>query len=52
MRTTLSLDRDVLSPPKSKANFKTKTVDLGQCKLKSINNIADAIAFAEGDTFK
>ena len=44
--------KEILSPKKSSDTFKTKTVDLGQCKLKSIDSIADAIAFAEDETFK
>lgn len=44
--------RDILVPQKSSGTFKTKTVDLGRCKLKSIDSVADAIAFAEGETFK
>ena len=44
--------RDILSPLNDQVAFKTKTVDLGKCKLKSIDNIADVIAFAEDEKFK
>ena len=44
--------RDILSPSNSDATFTTGTVDLGLCKLKSIDNIADTIALAEDENFK
>jgi hypothetical protein len=38
------------SPPR--APFETSTVDLGRCLLGSLDDVADALALAEGDAFK
>ena len=32
--------------------FSTRTVDLGRCRLPSLDNIAEILAVAEGESFK
>lgn len=39
-------------PPRRRKRFVTRAVDLGQCKLPSMANTAEALAFAEGEDFK
>lgn len=38
-------------PPAPRVAFQTSVSDLGQCRV-NIDDIADALAFAEGDGFK
>ena len=32
--------------------FRTRAVSLGKCKLDNLDNIAEVLAFAEGEDFK
>ena len=32
--------------------FATRTVDLGRCRLPSLDNVAEVLAVAEGESFK
>ena len=34
------------------SRFETRTVDLGGCRLNQLDDVADALALAEGDGFK
>jgi hypothetical protein len=43
--------KDMNAPPKKKAPFRTKSVDLGK-PLIDVTNVAEALAIAEGDAFK
>ena len=38
--------------PKQREPFKTKRVALGRLRLRSIDNISESIAIAEGEAFK
>ncbi len=38
--------------PKRKKPFHQKSVDLGRCRIGSLDNIADVLAVAEGETFR
>jgi predicted transcriptional regulator len=38
--------------PKRRQPFRTHSVDLGHCRIGSIDNVAEALAVAEGDSFK
>ena len=32
--------------------FRTRSVDLGRCLLGSVDNVAEVLAVAEGDSYK
>jgi hypothetical protein len=40
------------APPRRSERFRTRSVDLGNCRLGSIDNVAEALALAEGDSFR
>ena len=44
--------RHLASPPKRGTPFRTTSVSLGRCRLGSIDNIAEVLAFAEGEAFR
>ena len=44
--------KDMRVRPKRHVPFQTKVVALGQVRLASIDNIAEALAVADGETFK
>jgi hypothetical protein len=44
--------RDMTSPAKQRAQFRTRSVDLGRPRLANIDNIAEVLAIAEGENFR
>ena len=44
--------RDMIAPPKPRRPFRTQSVDLGRVKMASIDNIAEVLAIAEGESFR
>jgi predicted transcriptional regulator len=38
--------------PKRRKAFRTHAVDIGRCKIGSIDNVAEALAVAEGESFR
>jgi hypothetical protein len=44
--------RDMASRPKRTNPYRTRAVSLGRCRLGSIDNISEALAMAEGESFK
>lgn len=40
------------APPKRREPFRTHSVDVGCCRIGSIDNVAEALAVAEGESFK
>lgn len=38
--------------PKRREPFRTRAVSLGRCRLGSVDNVAEVLAIAEGDSFK
>lgn len=40
------------APPPKRARFRTRSVDLGRCLLGSIDDVAEALAVAEGERFR
>jgi len=38
--------------PKRRATIRTRVVSLGQCRVGNVDNIADVLAVAEGETFR
>ena len=44
--------KEMSARPKKSALFQTRAVDLGRPRLADVDNISDALAFAEGEAFK
>ena len=42
--------RRMEAPPPSHEPFVTRAVDLGRCRLGNVDNVADVLAVAEGDS--
>jgi len=40
------------APPRRKAPYRTAEVSLGRCLVGSLDDVAAALAVAEGETFK
>ncbi len=38
--------------PKRREPFRTYSVDIGRCRIGSIDNVAEALAVAEGESFR
>jgi hypothetical protein len=43
---------DMSAPPKTREPFRTHSVALGRARLPNIDNVAEALAIAEGESFK
>jgi hypothetical protein len=44
--------RDMAGSPKKRKPFRTRSVDCGRLLIDSIDNIAEVLAFAEGEDFR
>jgi Ribbon-helix-helix protein, copG family len=44
--------KDMKTPAKRHAPFRTRSVDLGALRISSIDNIGEALARAEGESFR
>ena len=44
--------RDTQQEKKREERFETKSMDLGQCLLPSLDNVAEVLTIAESDDFK
>ena len=42
----------LVTPPKKHGVFRTRSVDLGSCRAGNVDNVADVLAVAEGESFK
>ena len=42
----------LMAPPKKRGVFRTRSVDLGSCRGANVDNIAEVIAVAEGESFR
>lgn len=40
------------APPPPRRPFRTATVDLGECLVGSVDNVAEVLAIAEGEAFR
>lgn len=38
--------------PKRREPFRTHAVDIGRCRIGSIDNVAEALAISEGESFR
>ena len=48
----LGLRQMTAKPERPRKPFRTRSVDLGECRLPNVDNIAEVLAFAEGEDFK
>lgn len=46
------LKRMMSPPPDKRTTFQTRSVDLGRCHLPNVDNVAEAIAMAEGESYR
>ena len=44
--------KHMAAPPKNRTPFRTQTVDLGRCRLPNVDNVAEVLAAAEGESFR
>ncbi len=44
--------QQMAAAPKRRRVFRQKAVDLGRCRIGSLDNIADVLAVAEDETFR
>ncbi len=44
--------KHMTAPRRKQARFRTTTADLGRCLLSNVDNVAEALAVAEGETFR
>jgi Ribbon-helix-helix protein, copG family len=44
--------KQLTTPPPPRRPFRTKAVDLGECLLGNVDNVAEVLAVAEGEAFK
>ncbi len=42
----------LLKPKQERRHFETRSVNLGKCKLSNLDNIAEVLAYTEGEDFK
>lgn len=39
-------------PSKKQSQFRTRSVDLGPCRYRNVDNVAEILAVAEGESYK
>jgi len=44
--------QEMVKPPPRRARFETQTVSLGKCRLGNLDDVAEALAIAEGEAFR
>ena len=44
--------KHLAAPQVERAPFRTEAVDLGRCLLGNVDNVAEALAVAEGESFR
>jgi hypothetical protein len=42
----------MMAPPKKRSVFRTRSVDLGTCRAANVDNVAEVLAVAEGESFR
>lgn len=44
--------KHMMTPPKKRRVFRTHSVDLGSCRATNVDNVAEVLAVAEGESFR
>ena len=44
--------KSLAAPPRKRGLFQTRCVDLGSCRAANVDNVAEVLAVAEGESFK
>ena len=44
--------KSMMAPAKKRGEYRTRSVELGSCRAASVDNIAEVLAVAEGESFK
>jgi hypothetical protein len=44
--------KSLAAPPRKRGQFRTRSVDLGSCRAANVDNVAEVLAVAEGESFK
>jgi hypothetical protein len=44
--------KQLATPQRKRAPFRTEAVDLGRCLIGNVDNVAEALAVAEGESFR
>jgi len=44
--------KHLAAPKERRASFRTEAVDLGRCLLGNVDDVAEALAVAEGESFR
>jgi len=44
--------KSLATPAKKRKTFQTRSADLGSCRTANVDNIAEVLAVAEGESFK
>ena len=44
--------KQMMSPPKAKKRYRTGTASLGRCLAPNLDDVAEALAIAEGEPFR
>ncbi len=44
--------RSMTGPVKKRETFRTRTVDLGPCRTTNVDNVAEVLAIAGGESFR
>jgi hypothetical protein len=44
--------RNLSAPKKKRSSFRTRSVNLGSCRVGNIDNVAEVLAVAEDESFK
>jgi hypothetical protein len=44
--------RELNAPPRRRGPFRTRSVELGRCLVGELDDVAEALAAAEGDSFR
>ena len=42
----------MITPPKKRGVFRTRSVDLGPCRAANLDNVGEVLAVAEGESFR
>jgi predicted DNA-binding ribbon-helix-helix protein len=42
----------MMAPAKKRSEYRTRTVDLGSCRAAGVDNVAEFLAIAEGESFR